>query len=605
MKIDLKKLISICLCIGSFVCVSNVKAETAPGSYGSGYSQWQDSCPSGHSCQSKTFYRYRDVASWGGYSTAKPSDGFYTEGTQYNVSYNQVVTKRGTWSVKGNNLIRTAGETDIESIATNGVTWNFDSISADIDISQYPAWSNYAQARVVLRCNGSDFITVMNQTTNTQENSGPHANDTGSCNGTVTLHSYGYGGDGRNATYVYYGNFGYYYNSNSSGTTGWQWNTSAPSGTTYVSHTTRTVYAAPSSWGSWSSWQESWVGKTTSRDVQTKTFYSYPLTYTVSYNANGGSGTMENSTATYNQPFRTRQNSFSKTGYVFNGWNEKADGSGTAWGLNSSGVYEAGKDWTWSYKNNITLYAQWKIATYTNSVAHWTWGYKNNEGNNGDKRAFNIGNTSFNANYNSTYTMDTSKQTTIPNGFKLRSSFGTSSIDGSWKAYNMGTSVTQQAKGMSYEYDYDPIDYKITYNLNGGTNNSNNPSTYNVLYGVSLKEPTRKGYTFVGWYINGNKVTGINEGANASFSSANDLYTKLASRITGNITIEAKWTTNYIRYTADCLADSNGNIITQENAANSGTNYKTVRKTFDVKETDTNIKNLCVGKYISKQKVSY
>lgn len=201
--------------------------------------------------------------------------------------------------------------------------------------------------------------------------------------------------------------------------------------------------------------------------------------------------------------------------------------------------------------------------------------------------------------------MDSSKQTTIPNGFKLRSSFGTRSIDGSWKTYNIGTSVTQQAKGMSYEYDYDPITYKITYNLNGGTNNSNNPSTYNVLYGVSLKAPTRKGYTFVGWYINGNKVTGINEGANASFSSANDLYTKLASRTTGNITIEAKWTTNYIRYIADCLADSNGNIITQENAANSGASYKTVRKTFDVKETDTNVKNLCVGKYISKQKVSY
>ena len=50
MKKALKKLISICLCIGSFVCVSNVKAETAPGSYGSGYSQWQDSCPSGFSC---------------------------------------------------------------------------------------------------------------------------------------------------------------------------------------------------------------------------------------------------------------------------------------------------------------------------------------------------------------------------------------------------------------------------------------------------------------------------------------------------------------------------------------------------------------------------
>ena len=33
MKKVLKKLISICLCIG-FACINNVNAETAPGSYG-------------------------------------------------------------------------------------------------------------------------------------------------------------------------------------------------------------------------------------------------------------------------------------------------------------------------------------------------------------------------------------------------------------------------------------------------------------------------------------------------------------------------------------------------------------------------------------------
>lgn len=91
-------------------------------------------------------------------------------------------------------------------------------------------------------------------------------------------------------------------------------------------------------------------------------------TNTVSYNANGGSGSMAAQTATYAHSFVTRQNAFTRNGYVFNGWNEKADGTGTAWNLTSAGVYENGngtKGWTWTYNRNITLYAQWKPVAYT------------------------------------------------------------------------------------------------------------------------------------------------------------------------------------------------------------------------------------------------
>ena len=62
----------------------------------------------------------------------------------------------------------------------------------------------------------------------------------------------------------------------------------------------------------------------------------------------------------------------------------------------------------------------------------------------------------------------------------------------------MGTSVTQKAAVMSYEYDYRPYDYTITYELNNGENNPNNPESYTVLYGVTLKEPTKEGSIFVG-----------------------------------------------------------------------------------------------------------
>lgn len=182
--------------------------------------------------------------------------------------------------------------------------------------------------------------------------------------------------------------------------------------------------------------------------------------------------------------------------------------------------------------------------TFTNSIAHWASGFRNGEGQNGSKDSMLLGNTSFSANVGSSYVMDSSKATRIPNGYRLNTTFGTSAISGSWGSYSIGTRVTQKSYGMGYEYYYVPNTYSITYNLNGGTNNSSNPSSYNVLYGVTLKNPTKTGYTFAGWYEGNTRVYGINQGANASFSNGTDMYNKLAGRKTGNVTLTAKWTPN-------------------------------------------------------------
>jgi uncharacterized repeat protein (TIGR02543 family) len=44
--------------------------------------------------------------------------------------------------------------------------------------------------------------------------------------------------------------------------------------------------------------------------------------------------------------------------------------------------------------------------------------------------------------------------------------------------------------------------YNIKYELNGGTNASSNPSTYDDDKDLTLADPTRIGYTFAGWYTN-------------------------------------------------------------------------------------------------------
>ena len=70
--------------------------------------------------------------------------------------------------------------------------------------------------------------------------------------------------------------------------------------------------------------------------------------HTVTFNANGGSGSMANQSA--NEATALLANSFSRTGYSFTGWNTSADGSGTAFA--NTAVF--------SFSSNLTLYAQWE-----------------------------------------------------------------------------------------------------------------------------------------------------------------------------------------------------------------------------------------------------
>lgn len=267
-----------------------------------------------------------------------------------------------------------------------------------------------------------------------------------------------------------------------------------------------------------------------------------PNNYKVRYNGNGAtSGTMTDSAHVYDTTKVLTRNAYARTGYTFTGWNTKADGKGTAY-ANGASV----KNLTATNDGIVTLYAQWSANDYTYEIQHWANGFKNQEGNNEAKTNFILKTDTYTEKYGSTYTLDSSKKTTIPNGFYLKQTFGTHSLssDGSWTNYPFGTKVTQKDTKMKFEYDYIPNEYEITYNLNGGTNNSANPTSYTVLYGVSLKNPTRTGYTFDGWYNGSTKVTGINEGKTAWFTSADNLYQELASRKTGNITLEARWTLN-------------------------------------------------------------
>ena len=136
----------------------------------------------------------------------------------------------------------------------------------------------------------------------------------------------------------------------------------------------------------------------------------------------------------------------------------------------------------------------------------------------------------------------------VPNGFYLCDSIWHRTAQ---KYIPVGTTIAVTADfGTNiFDFEYLPYDYNITYNLNGGTNHASNPTVYNILYGVTFEEPTRDGYRFLGWYIGNTKVEGINVGCSASFDDTDDFYTQLASRTTGDITVEAKWEKIGAQYT--------------------------------------------------------
>ena len=77
-------------------------------------------------------------------------------------------------------------------------------------------------------------------------------------------------------------------------------------------------------------------------------------------------------------------------------------------------------------------------------------------------------------------------------------------------------------------------EYKITYKLNKGKNNTANPKTYTSEDEIKFKKPTRSGYHFVGWYTDSkykNQISVIEKGSEGSLT----LYAKWTKEISPSV----------------------------------------------------------------------
>ena len=178
---------------------------------------------------------------------------------------------------------------------------------------------------------------------------------------------------------------------------------------------------------------KSWIGYTGANGTKWKWNYTYNITlyaqwtpnrYTVTYNANGGSGTMSvDRDIAYGSNYVTKDNGFTApNGHKFAGWNEKSDGTGISW------TSYIGKNWTWTYTNNVTLYAQWEANKYTVKV----------DPNGG---SFNVADTSITKNSDGTATFKTTYNETYYYALGITASRSGYTFDGFYTARNSGIKV--------------------------------------------------------------------------------------------------------------------------------------------------------------------
>ena len=157
----------------------------------------------------------------------------------------------------------------------------------------------------------------------------------------------------------------------------------------------------------------------------------------------------------YTMPTPTR------TGYTFDGW------------YNGDKKVESG---AWNIPNDVILTPSWIANTYTIT-------FNANDGTVSSKTQT--------VEYDSEYTLPTPTRT----GYTFLGWYNGSTkvTDGTW---TKESDITLKAK-------WQITNYTISYEMDGGTNASTNPSTYTVDDSFTLVAPTRTGYTFKGWTYEG------------------------------------------------------------------------------------------------------
>lgn len=226
--------------------------------------------------------------------------------------------------------------------------------------------------------------------------------------------------------------------------------------------------------------------------------------YTVTFDSNGGAGTMANQTAS--SPTNLTVNTFTRTGYTFSGWNTAANGSGTAYANGASFPFSA----------NATLYAQW-TPTYTLTY--------NGNGNTGGTVP---------TDGSSPYTAASTVTVLGNSGSLVRTNY----TFAGWNTAAAGNGTDRTAASTFSMPAANTILYakwtgNVSYNANGGTGTVTDATNY--LPGQAVTTASASGFTRAGHaFLNWNTAT---DGSGATYTASQ----VAAFNFAGNITLYAIW----------------------------------------------------------------
>ena len=259
--------------------------------------------------------------------------------------------------------------------------------------------------------------------------------------------------------------------------------------------------------------------------------------YTISYNANGGSGAPSNQTKYYNKDLTLSSTKPTRSGYTFVGWSTSSSAT--------SATYSAGG----SYKSNAaaTLYAVWAVNTLTIK-------YHVNGGTLDSDTYYTSGGIVYGTSTSAAVTtVGRYNNALSSSGLYNASTFGLSRTGyqfQGWKVGSSGTTVFNQDDASIVPTDltsnikngscsivmyavWKLITFSVTYNANGG---SGAPSSQTKNYGQTLvlssTKPTRSGYTFVGWSTSSTTLAKYPAGGSYTANASVTLYAVWKKTIT-------------------------------------------------------------------------
>lgn len=269
-----------------------------------------------------------------------------------------------------------------------------------------------------------------------------------------------------------------------------------------------------------------------------------PITYTIDFDTNGGLPTLSSIDYTIESDSFTLQE-ITKVGYTFDGW--------------YNGETKVTEITTGTY-GNMTLVAKWTADLYT--ISYDLADGVNNPENptsytiesglitlkdptkegytfagwyNGEQLITTIdSNTLENISLTAKWTVNSYKLTFDVDGNLTEKTFkygesvvaieNPTKVGHTFVGWSEELPETMPANDITVEAKWAINSYDITYDLAGGVNNSENPTAYTIESGlITLKNPTREGYTFLGWY------------------NGEQLVTIIDSNTLENITLTAKW----------------------------------------------------------------